>query len=234
MIFYFILLMVILIVVKNIYDLQQFSHSAELVQLQNPNHITIKELILVKSPIVIHNLVGKYNDISSLTIDSLIHDNPGYIINDNGKNISLSSFNENESMYVLNNNEINDHIGLQHSLTDISKSFGNKLTCNATNELSILKGNHSISLEQNKHNCEYYTQLSGNTIFYLFNPKHKEDILNKENNEIKKWSIKINLKSGIIIYIPPGWYYFFESEGETIMNKTYSDNYFTWFYNYLR
>ena len=86
MIFYFILLIVILIVVKNIYDLQQFSHSAELVQLQNPNHITIKELILVKSPIVIHNLVGKYNDISSLTIDSLIHDNPGYIINDNGKN----------------------------------------------------------------------------------------------------------------------------------------------------
>lgn len=234
MIFYFILLAVILIVAKNIYEINQFNHSAELIQLQNPNHVTIKELILDKSPIVIHNLVGKYNDISSLTIDSLIRDNPGYIINDNGKNISLSSFNDNEIMYVLNNNDINDHIGLQNSLLDISKSFGDKLSCNITNELSILKGNHSVSLEQNKHNCEYYTQLSGNTTFYLFNPKHKEDILDKENNEIKKWAFKINLKSGIILYIPPGWYYFFESYGETIMNRTYSDNYFTWFYNYLR
>jgi hypothetical protein len=234
MLIYFILLLAIIFVMKNIYELHQFDHSSELIQLQNPNHVTIKELVLKRSPIVIHNLVGKYNDISSLTIDGLINNNPGYIINDNGKNISLSSFNDNESMYVLNNNDINDHIGLQNSLTDISKSFGDKLSCNITNELSILKGNHSISLEQNKHNCEYYTQLSGNTTFYLFNPKHKEDILNKENNEIKKWAFKINLKSGIILYIPPGWYYFFESEGETITNRTYSDNYFTWFYNYLR
>jgi len=234
MLIYFILLLAIIFVMKNIYELHQFDHSSELIQLQNPNHVTIKELISKRSPIVIHNLVGKYNDISSLTIDDLINNNPGYIINDNGKNISLSSFNDNESMYVLNNNDINDHIGLQNSLTDISKSFGDKLSCNITNELSILKGNHSISLEQNKHNCEYYTQLSGNTTFYLFNPKHKEDILNKENNEIKKWAFKINLKSGIILYIPPGWYYFFESEGETITNRTYSDNYFTWFYNYLR
>ena len=64
--------------------------------------------------------------------------------------------------------------------------------------------------------------------------KYKEDIQNKNNNEIKKWAYKVNLKSGIILYIPPGWYYFFESEGETIMNRTYNDNYFTWFYNYLR
>ena len=234
MLIYFILLLAIIFVMKNIYELHQFDHSSELIQLQNPNHVTIKELISKRSPIVIHNLVGKYNDISSLTIDDLINNNPGYIINDNGKNISLSSFNDNESMYVLNNNDINDHIGLQNSLTDISKSFGDKLSCNITNELSILKGNHSISLEQNKHNCEYYTQLSGNTTFYLFNPKHKGDIQNKENNEIKKWAFKINLKSGIILYIPPGWYYFFESEGETITNRTYSDNYFTWFYNYLR
>ena len=234
MIIYLILLPLIILVIKNIYELYQFDHSSELIQLQNPNHVTIKELVLKRSPIVIHNLVGKYNDISSLTIDSLIQNNPGYIINDNGKNISLVSFNDNDSMYILNNKEINKHINLEGSLLEINKSFEDKLKCNVTNELSILKGNHSISLEQNKHNCEYYTQLSGNTIFYLFNPKHKEDIQNKNNNEIKKWAYKVNLKSGIILYIPPGWYYFFESEGEIIMNRTYSDNYFTWFYNYLR
>ena len=207
---------------------------AKLIQLQNPNHVTIRDLIQEKSPIVIYNLVGKYDDISSLTIDSLIQRNPGYIINDNSKNISLSSFNEHSNMFVLNNKEINNHIGLNHSLEEISKSFKDTLTCNSNNELSILKGKHYIPLIENKHNCEYYSQLSGNTIFYLFNPKHKEDILNKGNNDIKKWAYKINLKSGIILYIPPGWYYFFESEGETIINRTYSDNYFTMFYNYLR
>ena len=152
MIIYLILLPLIILVIKNIYELYQFDHSSELIQLQNPNHVTIKELVLKRSPIVIHNLVGKYNDISSLTIDSLIQNNPGYIINDNGKNISLVSFNDNDSMYILNNKEINKHINLEGSLLEINKSFEDKLKCNVTNELSILKGNHSISLEQNKHN----------------------------------------------------------------------------------
>ena len=84
MIIYLILLPLIILVIKNIYELHQFDHSSELIQLQNPNHVTIKELVLKRSPIVIHNLVGKYNDISSLTIDTLIQNNPGYIINDNG------------------------------------------------------------------------------------------------------------------------------------------------------
>jgi len=219
---------------KYVYDLHQYNHSADIIQLQNPNQDTIKELISDKSLIVIHNLIGKYNEISSLTIDSLIQNNPGYIINDNGKNISLSSFNDNDSMYVLNNKEIVNHINIEGSLLEINQSFEEKFKCNVTNELSILKGDHHITLTQNKHNCEYYSQLSGNTIFYLFNPKHKGDILTKENNEIKKWAYKVNLKSGIVLYIPPEWYYFFESNEESILCRTYSDNYFTWLYNSLR
>ena len=75
MLIYFILLAAIILVIKNVYELHQFDHSSELIQLQNPNHVTIKELISKRSPIVIHNLVGKYNDISSLTIDGLININ---------------------------------------------------------------------------------------------------------------------------------------------------------------
>jgi len=234
MIFLFLFLTILLFIGKYIYEIHQINYSAELVQLQNPNHVIIKDLLKERSPIIIHNLIGKY-DISELSIDSLVKNNPGYIINDNGKNIALSSFKNNDDMYVLNNKEIINHIGYTNTFTEIQKSFEDKLTCDITHELSILKGSQYLSLNQNKHNCEYYSQLNGESIFYLVNPKHEVDIKGKINDEIKKWAFKINLKTGIALYIPPGWYYFYESVGTSIISRSYSDNYFTWFYNnYLR
>ena len=79
-----------------------------------------------------------------------------------------------------------------------------------------------------------FIQLSGNSIFYIFNPKHKDEIQNKSNNEIKKWAFKINMKPGIILSLPPDWYYIYETEGESILITSYFDNYFTWMYNLLR
>ena len=155
----------------------------------------------------------------------------GYIINDNGKNLSLASFKVNNNMYFLNNKEIINHIGFKNPFDEIYKSFDGNLSCNCNHELSILKGSHYITLTTNKHNCEYYSQLHGETVFYLFNPKHKMDIKDKQINEIKKWAFKISLKPGIILYIPPNWDYFFETETESIINRTYSDNYLTYIYN---
>ena len=87
----------------------------------------------------------------------------------------------------------------------------------------------------NKHNCEYYTQLNGESIFFIFNPKHGNDIKDKQNQEKKNGLSRLDLKTGLTIYIPPGWYYFYESNDISIIGRAYSDNYFTWFYNnYLR
>ena len=110
MIFFFIVLTLSIIIGKHIYDLHQFNHLADLKQIQNPNHFEIKELIKSKSPLLIHNLIGKY-DLTEFTLDSLINNNPGYIIDDNGKNISLSSFRDYENIYILNNKPIVNHIG---------------------------------------------------------------------------------------------------------------------------
>ena len=234
MILFFIILTLSIILGKYIYELNQFNHSSELIQIQNPNHLEIKQLIKTKSPIIIHNLIGKY-DLSEISLDSLINNNPGYIINDNGKNISLSSFKEYDDIYVLNNEPIVEHIGYKKNLDELYNSFSDKLSCNIRHEISIQKGQHYLSLNQNKHNCEYYTQLNGESTFFLFNPKHENDIKNKKTDEIKKWAFKINLKTGLTIYIPPGWYYFYESDKISIISRTYSDNYFTWLYNnYLR
>ena len=234
MIFFFIVLTLSIIIGKHIYDLHQFNHLADLKQIQNPNHFEIKELIKSKSPLLIHNLIGKY-DLTEFTLDSLINNNPGYIIDDNGKNISLSSFRDYENIYILNNKPIVNHIGYKGHLDEIHNSFSDKLSCNITHEISIQKGQHFLPLIMNKHNCEYYTQLNGESIFFIFNPKHENDIIDKQNQEIKKWAFKINLKTGLTIYIPPGWYYFYESNDISILGHSYSDNYFTWLYNnYLR
>jgi len=234
MIFFFIMLTLSIIIGKYIYELHQFNHSADLIQIQNPNHLEIKESIKKRSPLLIHNLIGKY-DLSELSLDSLINNNPGYIIDDNGKNIALSSFKEYEDIYVLNNKPIVEHIGYKRNLDEIHNSFSDKLSCNITHEISIQRGQHFLPLTKNKHNCEYYTQLNGETTFFLFNPKHESDIKNKKNDEIKKWAFKINLKTGLTIYIPAGWYYFYESNKISIIGHSYSDNYFTWLYNnYLR
>ena len=109
-------------------------------------------------------------------------------------------------MYILNNKQLLNHIGLKQTFDEIHKSFSNKLTCNIDHEISIHKGYCYLSLCQNKHNCKYYIQLNGETTFYLFNPKHKGDIQNKKKEfEIKKWAFKINLKwVQLSIYHPNG------------------------------
>ena len=61
MIFFFILLTLSIIIGKYIYELHQFNHSADLIQIQNPNHLEIKESIKSRSPLLIHNLIGKYD-----------------------------------------------------------------------------------------------------------------------------------------------------------------------------
>jgi hypothetical protein len=76
--------------------------------------------------------------------------------------------------------------------------------------------------------------MYGQSKVYLFNPKHKNDIMNKDNNEIKKYGQKINLTQGLVLYIPVEWYYFYETEDESIIGEIESDNYFTVIYNNLR
>ena len=229
------IILLILLFVKYIYELHNTNYNASLVQVQDPNEITISELLHDKSPLLIYNLISKYPELE-ININSLITKNPGYIIKDNNKNISLSSFGDKdvEEMYILNNKNMMIDFELDLILNNIIHIFNNNLSCNNQHQLNILKGKYSLSLIQNKHNIQLFTQLNGATKFYIFNPKHENDIVNKTNKEIKKWSIQINLKPGILLYIPANWYYIYETEDESILCSSYSDNYFTYLYNLLR
>ncbi len=221
---------------KYIYELHQFNHSAQLIQLQNPNKSIIQEVLLEKSPIIIHNLMNQKSEITDLSINKLVENNPGYIIQDNEKNISLSSFSDKniQQMIVLDNQNMIHDFKFKQSFYEINQSFMNNLSCNLKIYLSILKGNHRITINQIKHNFGIFTQLSGESIFYIINPKHKEDIQGKDSTSIKKWAFKISLKPSLILYLPSDWYYMYEVDGESILSYSHCDNYLTWGYNLLR
>jgi len=215
-------------------DSQKFNHSAELLQLQDSNKSVIQANIQSKSPLLIHNLIND-DILSTITFKSIVDDNPGYIIKDNDKNISLSIFNDEKikQVYMIDNQNMIKDLELYDSLTNICDTFSNELTCNLQIKLNLFKGNHKATIQKNKHNSLLITQLVGETIFYIINPKHSE-IVTKSYNETKKWAIKIILKKGLNLYIPPEWYYIYEVNGESIFANSYSDNYFTFLYNYLR
>ena len=45
----------------------------------------------------------------------------------------------------------------------------------------------------------------------MFNPKHKQDILGKSLENIKKYAHKYHLKKDNLLIIPTNWYYIQES-----------------------
>ena len=236
MILFLIIITIIAFMGKYIYDLHNFNLNATIQQLQSSNSMIIQDKLKDKNPLIIHNLGTKYENLHNYTFERLIEQNPGYIINHNQKFISLESFGDEtiQQMNIYKNQKLIHDLNLQDTMKDIIKPFTNQLTCNENYSLSLLKGKNTISLTQNKRNLLLIYQISGKSTLYLFNPKHKEDIINKENNEIKKWSHKINLEEGLIVSIPSEWYYFYECENISIVSSLEYDTYFTYLYNLLR
>ncbi len=228
-----VIISIIGVMIYFINESQKFNPTAELIQLQDPNKTIIQENKKSRSPLLIHNLLN--NDISDFSFEKIVNDNPGYIIKDNQRNISLSIFNDKniKQVYILDNPYLIDDFKLKNSFKNIEDTFSDDLTFNLKTKMNLFKGNHKVNIQRNKHNNLIISQLYGETIFYIINPKHSE-IINKNYNEIKKWSIKIILKQGLNLYIPPEWFYIYEVQNVSIFTNTYSDNYFTFLYNSLR
>lgn len=234
MILIIIIIIILSICAKFIYDQHKFNDSTKIIQLQDSNKTTINNHTKEKLPIVIHNLLNKHIDIENLSLDKINDNNHGYIIKDNNKNIVFSSLLDDHNMAITDNKYIIKDINLENDFKSLMNTFSDNISYNINNKMSILKGKYSINLSQNKNNIKLISQLFGESILYLFNPKYKEEIINKENFEIKKWGSKINLKSGILLYIPSDWYYIIESEEKSIFVISTIDNYFTFLYNSLR
>ena len=234
MIFYLIFLTIIVLTIKHIYEIHNINSNAVLEQLQSANSEEIFEHLKERKPLLIHNLVNKYEKYNNLSFKKLSRDNQGLIIHDNNRYLSLKSFNEEQNMYLYRNKNLYETLNLEELFDRIYEPFSSQLHTYKRYLMSLYKGLNSINLTKNKHNLCLINQIYGQSKLYLFNPKHKNDILNKSNDSIKKYGQKINLTQGLSLYIPVEWYYFYECENESIIGEILTDNYFTVIYNNFR
>jgi len=102
------------------------------------------------------------------------------------------------------------------------------------NSITTLKNDDIFKLTCNFHNFNILSILSGECKIYLINPKHKKEIIDKENKEIKKWAHIKKLEKYDNILIPTNWYYFIETDDKLIIHHLDIDNYFTIIPNFFK
>lgn len=234
MIFYLLFLAVAILIGKHIYEIHNTNNNAILEQLQSANKEDIFEKLKERKPLLIHNLGNKNEEYNNLSFQKISDDNPGLIIHDKNRYVSLKSFVDEPQIYVNHNDNLCNSLRLNPLFDEIYEPFQSQIHCNKRYYLSFLKGKNMITPTKSKNNLHLIYQIYGQTKLYLFNPKHINDIKNKSNESIKKYGQKINLTQGLVLYIPVEWYYFYESENESILGEITSDNYFTFIYNNLR
>jgi hypothetical protein len=228
-----VLLFLGVLVAKSIHELHKFNYNATIHHLQSLNSVVVQESLKDKQPLIIHNVgIKKYN----LTHETLVSQNPGYIVQDGTKQVLLSTLSDKDvvQMVFYKNTKLSKDIGMNQEMETIASPFETKLSCGRQCSISVLKGNNITHLAQNTHDILILYQIQGQCSLYLINPKHKEDIQGKQSHHLKKWSHKITLKPSLLISIPSNWYYFYESTEPVIQCVIESDTYPTWVYNQLR
>ena len=110
--------------------------------------------------------------------------------------------------------------------------LNSKLTCNMIKSLSYYDKKDSVSLLRCKNNFNIISNLIGDEYFvYLFHPKHRDLIQNKNIEDITKYGEKVLIKPFDILYIPFGWCYYQEITKPTVLYHIEFDNYFTYIHN---
>jgi len=215
--------------IRYVYDIQQYNTKAHLISINNPDKDKIGIEIRNKCPILISNLVDL-----ELTIDIMNYRIPGYIVKDGDTLLSLDQLHKSDTIYVHKNNKLINDFNLQLHLSKIEELVSTYLTCGPDHYLSLYRGEHVIPLAKNYRETLLIQPILGKVIIYLFNPKHESDIKGLDLKSIKKWAIKLELDKDQLLYIPPEWYYFYESRDDVILSQVECDSYPTFLFNYIR
>ena len=225
--FQLLIIIYIIIVVYNVLDLQKYNKHGYVYHTNNTNEVI--NIIQQLTPILYHDEF--VNDI----FDEIIQQNKDYKLYNGTEEILLEDYSKKSSIYIFQNKKIIQDLQLQkgfnYSVNSLPQS---RLLFVPDVSLSIFKGKQSIPLQTCKHNYNMLEIIQGESTVYLFNPKHKEDILHKENNQIKKWAHKIKLVPQMTLFIPPNWFYIQEIDQETIQYHINIDTLFTCIPNYLK
>ena len=103
MLFYLLFLMIIILISKHIYEIHNTNKDAILEQLQSANKEDIFERLKERKPLLIHNLGNKKQEYNELSFESLSKANPGLIIRDSNRYVSLKSFIDENQIYINHN-----------------------------------------------------------------------------------------------------------------------------------
>ena len=118
MIFYLLFLALAILIGKHIYEIHNTNKDATLEQLQSANKEDIYEHLKERKPLLIHNLGNKLEEYNQLSFESITKDNPGLIIHDKNRYISLKSFLDENQMYVNHNDTLCDSLRLKPLFDD--------------------------------------------------------------------------------------------------------------------
>lgn len=99
--------------------------------------------------------------------------------------------------------------------------------------VSIYKKNTSDLNKCNSNNTVLYI-VDGTIKLYLFNPKHKEEIKNKDLQNIRKWSHIKKLNKGDYLSIPTNWFYILDCDDSCVIYNKDINNIFTVIPNFIR
>jgi hypothetical protein len=168
-----------------------------------------------------------------INYDTLIQEKPSYFINHGHDIYSIKGYADDEFFNVYKNKKIIESFSLKERFVSLKVLKDYRYLFPKIYSLSLLKGDISIPLQTCNHNYNIIGNLEGESILYLFNPKHKEEIIGKSNPELKKWGHQLVLKQDEILFIPNGWSYIQEVRGQTIQYHIDIDSIFTFIPNFV-
>ena len=219
-----VILIYTILTIYNIINIQKYNVNGFVIYTDQYN--TLVENLIKLNPIQF------YEKSTHITIDQLIDYNPECKITDE---IKINDYNQVNDLYIYKNKELFENLDIQRfvhfDLTQLPLSI---INIDLNKSFSILKGNQKTNLQLASHNYNLIGTIYGNATIYLFNPKHREGIIGKENYEIKKWGHKKYIQKNEILLIPPYWYYIQENENPIIQYHIEVDNIFTMVPNFFR
>jgi len=230
--FFFQLIIIIFLIftIYSIIDIQKYNKHGFITEIKKYDIDKIIYELSLLNPLLL-TIENKIN------YDYLLDNHLNNVFEDKEQVYSLKKINNIEQIQIFKNNNILNDFNLIEKInfdTTIFEKIPIPLLCYKKHSLSIFKGYNTIPIQFSKHYINVIYILEGEIIIYLFNPKHKNDIINKKLDNIKKYSHKYILKKNNVLIIPPNWYYTQESNDIVLQYHLDADNMFTVFYNLLR
>jgi hypothetical protein len=216
----------IIFVIYNILNLQKYNYNG-FILFYNGDIKAIPDELKNLNPlhITIHN---------TFCLEDIIKQNNNYIINDNDTFIPLNNIKNLDHLFIYKNRDLINNLSIEKNIHINKDFFQNPEILFIPNKTMTIYRNVKTKVHRAYHNYNIIGILDGETTFYLFNPKHKDEILDKENHHIKKWGHKKIMQKGDILFIPTNWYYFQETNNDVYQYHIDYDNIFTFIPHFFK